>query len=74
MSMSKAEREALISQYVEDLIEGCDLDVLFQLAYEHLFEIKEQMEDEELLTDIEENSPYLLEDLDVVYEDGDEDS
>jgi len=56
----------LIEDYASDLVEGMDLDTLVQFAYDVLVENLEDMSVNEILEQVEANSPHLLEELDVV--------
>jgi hypothetical protein len=56
-------REELTGQFVTHQINGLDLDDLIQIVYEHLIEGYENMTESELLGEIREFAPHLL-DLD----------
>ena len=55
------DKDELVSDYVVRIVEGMDIDTLCELAYNVIFEEKIGYEDGELLAEIEEYYPDLLE-------------
>jgi len=61
--------DQLIEDYATDIVEGMDLDTLVQFAYDVIVEGLEDMSVNEILEQVEENAPHLLEELDVIVPD-----
>lgn len=54
-------RDQIIEDYVDNLIDGMDWDALYAFAYEQLIESKNLMENHALEAEINDYFPYLLE-------------
>lgn len=58
-------REKLIWQYVDEIIDGMDLKDCLRILAEQFYENLEGYTNEELLTEIKEFYPHLLEDATI---------
>lgn len=54
-------RDELLNEYVGEVINGLDLDVIYTYAFEALRRDMAQLTDEELLKEVTEYYPHLLE-------------
>jgi hypothetical protein len=55
-------REQLIEDYAQLIVEGMDMDTLVSFAYDTLVGNLDSYSDEELLKEVKEYNPELLED------------
>lgn len=62
MELSSERRNELEEQYVDHLIDGCDLETLYVIARESINARVEMLDEVELVGEIERNAPYLLDD------------
>ena len=56
------DRDSLIETYVQQLIDGMDMKTMEQMVYDTLKDNLSSYSDEELITEVEEYDPELLED------------
>ena len=56
------DRDSLIETYVQQLIDGMDMKTMEQMVYDTLKDNLSSYSDEELITEVEEYNPELLED------------
>ena len=56
----KVDLPELISDYATSVVDGMDLDTLVQFAYERIVENLETMTEAEVLENIQEFAPHLL--------------
>lgn len=54
-------RDELLNEYVGEVINGLDLDVIYTLAFDALRDHMNKFSDEELLKEVTEYYPHLLE-------------
>ena len=59
-------REQLVENYIQQLIEGMDYKTMECLVYDTLKDNLTDYTDEQLITEVEEYNPELLEDADTV--------
>lgn len=59
-------REQLVEDYIQQLIEGMDYKTMECLVYDTLKDNLADYTDEQLITEVEEYNPELLEDADTV--------
>ena len=59
-------REQLVENYIQQLIEGMDYKTMECLVYDTLKDNLADYTDEQLITEVEEYNPELLEDADTV--------
>jgi len=59
-------REQLVEDYIQQLIEGMDMKTMECLVYDTLKDNLATYNDEQLITEVEEYNPELLEDADTV--------
>ena len=59
------DREQLIADYAQSIVEGWDLDTLLGFAYDKIVENLNEYSDEKLIEEVNEFSPDLLEDIEV---------
>jgi hypothetical protein len=59
------DREQLISDYAQSIVEGWDLDILLGFAYDKIVENLDKYSDKNLIEEITEFSPDLLEGVEV---------
>jgi hypothetical protein len=59
-------REQLVEDYIQQLIEGMDYKTMECLVYDTLKDNLTDYTDEQLITEVEEYNPELLEDADTV--------
>ena len=59
-------REQLVEDYIQQLIEGMDYKTMECLVYDTLKDNLADYTDEQLITEVEEHNPELLEDADTV--------
>ena len=59
-------REQLVEDYIQQLIEGMDYKTMECLVYDTLKDNLADYTDEQLITEVEEYNPELLEDDDTV--------
>ena len=59
-------REQLVEDYIQQLIEGMDYKTMECLVYDTLKDNLADYTDEHLITEVEEYNPELLEDADTV--------
>jgi hypothetical protein len=64
--MKNIDREQLIEDYIQQLIEGMDYKTMECLVYDTLKDNLADYTDEQLITEVEEYNPELLEDADTV--------
>ena len=53
-------RENLQTQFLDDIIEGLDIDSLVTIAYEYLGKSYDELTDDQLIELIKEDAPHLL--------------
>jgi hypothetical protein len=58
-------RENLIEDYAHLIVEGMDMDTLVSFAYDTLVSNLNEYNDEELITEVREYNPELLEDVEI---------
>lgn len=56
------DRDSLIETYVQQIIDGMDMKTMEQMVYDTLKDNLSSYSDEELITEVEEYNPELLED------------
>lgn len=56
------DRDSLIETYVQQLIDGMDMKTMERMVYDTLIDNLSSYSDEELITEVEEYNPELLED------------
>jgi len=54
-------REQLIEDYAQKILDGLDMDAVLSIAYDTLTDNLSSYSDEELITEVEEHNPELLE-------------
>ena len=59
------DREQLIADYAQSIVEGWDLDTLLGFAYDKIVENLDKYSDKNLIEEITEFSPDLLEGIEV---------
>ena len=59
------DRDQLIADYAQSIVEGWDLDTLFGFAYDKIVENLDKYSDKNLIEEITEFSPDLLEGIEV---------
>jgi hypothetical protein len=59
------ERYTLEDTYALHIVDGMDMDTLIQFAYEKIKENLETMSEEELIENVQEYAPHLLDDNDI---------
>ena len=64
--MKNIDREQLVENYIQQLIEGMDYKTMECLVYDTLKDNLTDYTDEQLITEVEEYNPELLEDADTV--------
>jgi len=64
--MKNIDREQLVEDYIQQLIEGMDYKTMECLVYDTLKDNLADYTDEQLITEVEEYNPELLEDADTV--------
>jgi len=64
--MKNIDREQLVEDYIQQLIEGMDYKTMECLVYDTLKDNLADYTDEQLITEVEEYNPELLEDVDTV--------
>ena len=64
--MKNIDREQLVEDYIQQLIEGMDYKTMECLVYDTLKDNLATYNDEQLITEVEEYNPELLEDADTV--------
>jgi len=64
--MKNIDREQLVEDYIQQLIEGMDYKTMESLVYDTLKDNLADYTDEQLITEVEEYNPELLEDADTV--------
>ena len=63
--MKNIDREQLVENYIQQLIEGMDYKTMECLVYDTLKDNLSDYTDEQLITEVEEYNPELLEDVTV---------
>ena len=64
--MKNIDREQLVEDYIQQLIEGMDYKTMERFVYDTLKDNLADYTDEQLITEVEEYNPELLEDADTV--------
>ena len=64
--MKNIDRDQLVEDYIQQLIEGMDYKTMECLVYDTLKDNLADYTDEQLITEVEEYNPELLEDADTV--------
>ena len=64
--MKNIDREQLVEDYIQQLIEGMDYKTMECLVYDTLKDNLADYTDEQLITEVEEYNPELLGDADTV--------
>jgi len=64
--MKNIDRDQLIEDYVQQMIEGMDYKTMERFVYDTMVENLTDYTDEELLTEVTDYYPELLEDADAV--------
>lgn len=59
------DRDSLIENYIQTLIDGMDMKTMECMVYDTLKDNLSSYSDEELITEVEEYNPELLEDVPV---------
>jgi hypothetical protein len=59
------DRESLISDYAEQIIDGMDMDTLTRFAFDMLVENVERLSDKDLISEVNEYTPELLEEYNI---------
>ena len=62
----KFNRDELIDNYAQSIVDGWDLDTLVTFAYDTVVENLNKYSDDKLLEEVEQYSPDLLEEVDAV--------
>jgi methanogenic corrinoid protein MtbC1 len=65
-TMKNTNREELIENYAQQILDGMDMKTMECFVYDTLKENLESYSDEELLAEITEYNPELLEEVDTV--------
>ena len=63
MKINSHNREEIILAYAKDIVEGLDLECLVEIAIEHFQNSLDEYSDCILEDEIQNVSPYLLEDI-----------
>jgi len=64
--MKNIDRDQLVEDYVQQMIEGMDYKTMERFVYDTMVENLTDYTDEELLTEVTDYCPELLEDADAV--------
>jgi len=64
--MKNIDRDQLIEDYIQQIIEGMDIKSMERFVYDTMLENLTDYTDEELLTEVTDYYPELLEDADAV--------
>jgi len=64
--MKNIDRDQLVEDYAHLIVEGMDIDTLVSFAYDTMVKNLTDYTDEELLTEVTDYYPELLEDADAV--------
>ena len=64
--MKNIDRDQLVEDYIQQMIEGMDYKTMECLVYDTLKDNLADYTDEQLITEVEEYNPELLEDADTV--------
>jgi hypothetical protein len=64
--MKNIDRDQLVEDYVQQMIEGMDYKTMERFVYDTMVENLTDYTDEELLTEVTDYYPELLEDADAV--------
>jgi len=64
--MNNLNRDSLIQEYAQTIIDGMDMDTLVSFAYDTLVSNLESYTDEDLLSEVTELHPELLEEYNDV--------
>jgi hypothetical protein len=59
------DREQLIADYAQSILDGWDLDTLLNFAYSEIVENLNEYSNENLIKEVNEFNPDLLEDIEV---------
>lgn len=54
--------ETLIQNYIDFILNSCDMDMLYDMARENLEKNLSEYSEDQLITEIKENAPNLIED------------
>ena len=57
------DRDSLIADYAQTILDGLDMDAVLSIAYDTLTSNLSSYSDEELITEVKEYNPELLEDV-----------
>jgi len=64
--MKNIDRDQLVEDYIQQMIEGMDYKTMERFVYDTMLENLTDYTDEELLTEVTDYYPELLEDADAV--------
>ena len=64
--MKNIDRDQLVEDYIQQMIEGMDIKSMERFVYDTMLENLTDYTDEELLTEVTDYYPELLEDADAV--------
>jgi len=64
--MKNIDRDQLVENYIQQMIEGMDYKTMERFVYDTMLENLTDYTDEELLTEVTDYYPELLEDADAV--------
>jgi hypothetical protein len=64
--MNNLNRDSLIQDYAQLIVDGLDLDAVVSIAYDALIANLESYTDEDLINEVKEYSPELLEECNDV--------
>jgi hypothetical protein len=53
-------KEQIMSEYANHIVDGMDTETLCQFAYERIYEDLENMSENELLDSVQEYAPHLI--------------
>jgi hypothetical protein len=59
------DRDSLISDYAEQIVDGMDMDTLVRFAFDMLVENVERLSDKDLISEVNEYTPELLEEYNI---------
>jgi hypothetical protein len=59
------DRDSLIQDYAQTILDGLDMDAVLSIAYDTLVDNLSAYSDEQLITEVTEYNPELLEDVPV---------
>ena len=65
--IKKMNRQELMETYIEEIIDGMDHKSMYQYVYDNLYDHLNKYDEEELIEEVKDYYPHLLEPLSLIH-------